>query len=101
MISIMHSCVKDLQDIEYNVSSNPLVETSNYYRMRVRIDDFSSIPADITKILSASRHSQMLRVRSLFNSKLEKLILSLEVKRYIEMGKEYIPEPVAIDVTTI
>jgi hypothetical protein len=78
LVGILHSCAKDLQQVEYSVSSNPVEEQGDYIRSKVKVKDFSFIPNDITKVVSVRGHVKNLLSRVNANRDLINVLRSLD-----------------------
>jgi hypothetical protein len=88
IISILHKVASSLSQVEYSVSSDPIKETQNYYKMKVSLSDYTLLPNDISKVLNHSNHSKNQRARAYLSNKLEVLILDLEAQRNVALTQE-------------
>jgi hypothetical protein len=92
LVIIVSDCCNSLKNLEYSNSSDPIEETSRYYKVKISIKEFLLIPNDIEKVFSKSGHQAKLRARSIVNDKVINNLQYLEQERKNALMLPYDPD---------
>jgi hypothetical protein len=87
IVEILHGCASSLRELEYSNSSDPIEETDKYFKMKVSLKDYLTIPENIASVTNTTGYSKTLRARVFLNHRLSDVIELMDHNRQDALSK--------------